>query len=562
MSRKDKATIADTLTSDIWLRLKKMLAPSAAPTAPDNLETKMVPAQTLPSQPVKAKTRADIPLVYKTKSKQNTRKLTVRANKLKTQVPSRQLGSTLKPATVAFSNARLSQESTKHFEFWKLPALASVREKPPTKISPADRKQLLQVLSAVKPSAARLAEDLFANVGLDFGTSATKVIVRFPLEAGQPTIAIPAPEFCRSHNHAYSWQTVIWLRSSGEFIAFPEPGAEPLHAIKQGILDGPQNGMIPLSKSFEMHPSYSEAAVAYLAYVMRYVRGWIITNRPKLVRKRTLVWSENIGFPVATLEDKGRVSAFRRIVLAARLIAETETVINVENVRAKLGSREVYEAATTSDKAQEIGVGVSTETAAEATGFFQSLNAAKGEYILIDIGALTLDACIFGYRDGKYQMFGADVRPLGVEAYHWFLNEGKTSVDFEEQCDRCLRTIVWHAKRDHIPQTPCWNKGKELPVFLVGGGAGNEVHLKSVKSLGPWLKQYTGNDGIRLVEMPKFKNIDLPEKLVDLRRLTVAWGLSFSFDQIGDVMLASEMEKTKQLEERTYADKYVSKDMI
>ena len=134
-------------------------------------------------------------------------------------------------------------------------------------------------------------------MGLDFGTSATKVIVRFPYEAGQPTLAIPAPEFCRSYKHPYSWQTVLWARPSGEFIAFPEKGAAVLHALKQGILDGRQSKFVDLGSDFEIKPTIGDAAVAYLAHVMRYVRGWLVTNRPKLVKKRTLVWSDNIGFP-------------------------------------------------------------------------------------------------------------------------------------------------------------------------------------------------------------------------------------------------------------------------
>jgi hypothetical protein len=88
------------------------------------------------------------------------------------------------------------------------------------------RSDFLEIVSAGSaPDAGDLGEELFATIGLDFGTSATKVIVRFPYEPGVPTIAIPAPVHCRSMHHPYLWQTVLWIDELGEFKPWPEQDA-------------------------------------------------------------------------------------------------------------------------------------------------------------------------------------------------------------------------------------------------------------------------------------------------------------------------------------------------
>ena len=47
-------------------------------------------------------------------------------------------------------------------------------------------------------TARQSGEILYVILGLDFGTSSTKVIARFPYEPGVPTVAIPSPAFCEA----------------------------------------------------------------------------------------------------------------------------------------------------------------------------------------------------------------------------------------------------------------------------------------------------------------------------------------------------------------------------
>ena len=61
--------------------------------------------------------------------------------------------------------------------------------------------------------------------------------------------------------------------------------------------------------------------------------------------------------------------------------------------------------------------------------------AAPGLYAMIDVGAMTLDACTFGFDNegpegDELPLFLADVKPLGAEAYRWFMQAGREEKDF------------------------------------------------------------------------------------------------------------------------------------
>ncbi len=64
------------------------------------------------------------------------------------------------------------------------------------------------------------------------------------------------------------------------------------------------------------------------------------------------------------------------------------------------------------------------------TGFAQSLQSAAGLYLLVDVGALTLDVSMFRLNRGaegdrRYSFMAANVRPLGVESIEWFKTKGE-----------------------------------------------------------------------------------------------------------------------------------------
>ena len=201
------------------------------------------------------------------------------------------------------------------------------------------------------------------------------------------------------------------------------------------------------------------------------------------------------------------------------------------------------------------------------TGFAKSTRGAPGLYLLADVGAMTLDACMFRLNRNAssgdfYDFMAAQVRPLGVDSLHWFLAEGKTEAGFVQQCGRMLREIVWNTKRFRDPRAETWKTGNDVPVFLAGGGAANRLHQDVVASLGPWLKQHVGNEGVRLLELPVPEAIELPEPLHDFGRMGVAWGLSYPPTDIGRIRPMRDIEDILSPPVIDLSERFTSKDDV
>ena len=454
------------------------------------------------------------------------------------------------------------------FEYWDFPDEAAVREPVPAAVSDTDRSSLEDALRAGAAGAPDAGEKLFVVLGLDFGTSSTKTIARLPYEPGEPTFAIPAPAVCRSGDHPYLWRTVLWLRDDGAFRPWPEPGAAVLNSLKQGLIQGRCDKALWTSEAGP-EVTRAQAGVAWLAFAIRYARGWLLRHRPDVFRGRKPVWSVNVGMPAASYDDPKLVGPYRRIGAAALRLAKVDSPVTVESVRRFLDDPRVAIAGASKEDAEELGVAVIPETAAEATGFAKSTRGAPGLYLLVDVGAMTLDVCTFRLKQNMrtedlYSFMAAQVRPLGVDALHWFLAEGRTEPEFVGQCRRALRTVVWHTRRCRDPHAEAWKPGNGLPVFLAGGGAGNRLHRNEVDSLGQWLTKVLSppNDGSQLLELPIPDGIELPEPMRDFGRLAVAWGLSHPPTEIGEIRPMRDVEDIPARVKVDWEYPFISKDQV
>ena len=464
------------------------------------------------------------------------------------------------------NSATSSSPAAPAFEYWDFPSETAVRETPPAVICGTDRAHFQKLLDAGADPSTEHGEQLFVFIGLDFGTSSTKTIVRLPFEAGEPTIAIPAPLPCRSGSDSYLWQTVLWLREEGSFRPWPEPGATVLHSLKQGLIQGRGETNIAVA-GLATAVNRSQTGTAYLAFVLRYAKGWLRQNRPDLFRGRAPVWLVNLGMPTASYDDPQIARSYRRIGAAALLLARTGTTVTVETTQTFLDDPDVVEAGATLEADGALAVTVVPEAAAEMTGFSKSTRGAPGLYFLVDVGAMTLDACMFRLNRAAgagdlYAFMAAQVRPLGVDSLHWFLAEGKTQLGLVEQCDRMLRAVVWDTKQRRDPAADAWRPGNEVPVFLAGGGAANELHRDIVNAIGPWLSHLTGNAGIRLLPMPVPAVMELPEPLQDFGRMAVAWGLSYPRDDIGEIQAMSDIEDIPPPRVVDWTARYPSKEQV
>ena len=186
---------------------------------------------------------------------------------------------------------------------------------------------------------------------------------------------------------------------------------------------------------------------------------------------------------------------------------------------------------------------------------------------MVDIGAMTLDVCLFRLKTGKngtdqYPILMADVRPLGVEAYYWHKKDGQTEEDFIQQCNYCLRNAIWKTKSIRDPKAQCWSKGNQLVTFLTGGGAENPLHQSIANSLDPWLRTHTENSGIRNVTIQIPETLEAPEPMAGFGRLSVAWGLSYPPTEIGEIKSSSKIEDIEPSKAFDISSSYISKDQV
>ncbi len=560
MGRGTRPTIGDALSSRVKAQMERLR---------ENLERRTHAAIQAQLQQAKAPWQRIAPLSKSDLATERSQKSFNPATQVAPQA--RRAAKPVTPTPTGPAKLRSGQvlrRERREFRYWTLPAEAAVREPASTSISKEERAEFKSIVeTGLVPNGGEAGEELFAIIGIDLGTSTTKIIVRFPYEAGVPTIAIPAPVHCRSAGQPYLWKTALWVRSNGVFVAWPEPGAHLLYSLKQGIVLGEATPLVIPGLERAETVTRADAAAAFVAFVLRYVRGWLFINRRELFRRRRAVWFMNVGLPAASYDDPSLVSVYRRMAATGYLLSDFDVEISARAAQAFLRDGRVVAAGFSADGAENLGVAILPETTAEVAGFAKSTSRAAGVYLMVDVGAMTLDVCAFRLGRWKgstdiYALLTAQVRPLGVESYYWFLRQGMTDTGFEEQCNYCVREVVWGTKRDRDPRAECWKEGNALPVFLVGGGAHNGLHRDVVRKLDPWLRHHAHNGGIRLLTLPTPTNIDLPEPVSDFGRLAVAWGLSYPYRDIGEILSQSRIADMPRSSTVDFGSRYVSKDQV
>lgn len=395
-----------------------------------------------------------------------------------------------------------------------------------------------------------------AVLGVDFGTSSTKIVARMPYESGQPTVAVTVPCFARAEEHPHLWASRLWLTRNGEFSLAPEEGAMLFCGLKAALMSERPESRLVMHVS-DVGATALEAAAAFLALQMRQSRGWLLINRPEFSRQR-IRWQYNIGFPAASLDDECLAKVYRRCCAAALALSLHEAPLTVDLVREAVCSTECEDLA-------ELGIGLIAEIAAAVTGFAHSTQRDDELYTMVDVGATTLDSCTFNLLDPENEMkcsiFVAQVCLLGVQPLECWAGDLEFERYFEEQVSRSLRAVLWPTRTRRHPSSQRWKRA--MPIFLIGGGSASEVHRRAVDSLDPWLRRFVLDSGG--IEV---RDISIPENLIHeslpstVHRLTVAIGLSYPFFEIPEIMLPNAIEDVEPLVRKSCENAYIGKEHV
>lgn len=460
-------------------------------------------------------------------------------------------------------------------------------------------------LTCVGERRADNAADLI--LGLDFGTSSTKAVIRD--HTASSVFAVP---MTRDQANAYLLPSRVY-RDADRFTLDPSPSGTVRRDLKLRLLSC--LAASPVDEFIE--------ACAFLALVLRHCRGWLFDRHAASYSRMELHWRVNLGLPARSYEDDKVVTLFRRLAWAAANVSATEGEVTYQlcdefrqlSRHAAVGSS----ARDTSSAFLWEDVDVVPEIVAQIHGFVEAVNwdwKHRPMMMVVDVGAGTVDTAFFSVQrnngHGRYTFFANDVQPAGVMNLHrhrvgWLEQLGAPVLtgavlghlqDIKYPTDRMLpipesvssylpgfRLVVPPGSRDidrrfYLEQiyrqvASCALRGrregrikdtqlKDVPCILSGGGSRMDIYGKSVSDLSASKTPITLQPFRAVFRRDAMECQGLRE--TDSDRLSVAFGLSChgaGGKPLGRFVRAMELLRAdQQAPQPDWRDRYVSKDMM
>lgn len=249
---------------------------------------------------------------------------------------------------------------------------------------------------------------LHVVIGLDFGTATTKVVVRTPYENGNRAYAVawnPAPT---APAQGYLLSSRVYINTDGHASLTFEEGATAYGDLKEPYLDPSISGECD---------SDAWRTTAFIALVIRHTRAWFFRSKT-LFQERPITWSMNVGMPATDGKAKLLRPRLKAMAECAWRVANEESVVDQVTVR-RMASADC--STPSQDPGQACYIRVFSELVAAVTAFVRSKMGGTGLYVLVDVGAGTVDVCSFRYhRDAQqehaYPMLDAEVERNGTDA--------------------------------------------------------------------------------------------------------------------------------------------------
>ena len=379
-------------------------------------------------------------------------------------------------------------------------------------------------------------------IGLDVGSTATKMVLRLPYsdDIGLP---VPAPEWFRAEGRPYYWRTLLWRLDNGEYSIEPHKGATPIDRLKVDLLD--------LGRSDRME--VKAAMVAWVVLMARQGIGWLRNERPHLFRSSKVVVDEvNLGMPFTTVADAHRGQV--QVAKAAGRILEVGYDVSESTIVSALQS----EYSEGSDL-----VALQPELTGALHGFLKSHQARDGRYLLTDIGGLTIDTVFFKYyEDAKppITVYAKSVECFGSEVISkWCEHSGNT-----ERATKVLGNHIAEVSKRAISEkiyisAEDLGRPLELETILIGGGRHSTPYRDSIEWCQASMANHAPPLDLRLRDLePDRDDLDVPLAFEQgVSRLLVAMGLSYSRYDAPDTLPPSEVADVERKEVKDISGDFV-----
>lgn len=199
-------------------------------------------------------------------------------------------------------------------------------------------------------------------LGIDFGTSCTKVVIGDHGWLGQ-SYAVPVG------NDGSGLER--FLRPTQVIV-----GRKVEANLKMRLMADPDSVEI------------RELVALYLAGVIRDSLGWFSSEGSRRYADRQPEWSLNLGFPAKQIEEGPLGKAYREIANLAVRLGTSELSLDVASLRSLRQNSDADSSPRTIPSAR---IELYPEIAAQLAGYVNSPYRAQGNLILVDVGAGTLD---------------------------------------------------------------------------------------------------------------------------------------------------------------------------
>lgn len=454
--------------------------------------------------------------------------------------------------------------------------------------------------AANHPATARTAETVAINLGIDFGTSFTKVCFR---DVGtEESSVIP---FERSALGSALIPTIVAIGDGGRlYVGDRVPRDTPVVMVpylKMRLAGQRLGDDLQAVDGIDLNGVEATRALSswLLASIVKRSQEWIRRNERNR-KSRTPVWSANIGVPVAYC-DSHAIHIFDEVLGVAWIWLKSGSVPQTLSQ-----ALVAYERGMSRLRDQPIDFHAVPEIAAAVHSFVISRESVTGIYVYFDIGGGTMDGVAFelvniaGTR--RINFYSGKVEPLGISAFASALGAAAADDGRPDLVDRLLESassfttegfarrvrqlvgyvIVTAKRKDRRDWQRDAFRGSAferkfigslepsrmvpLIVFLGGGGAPSAWYRSVIASTYHEFRHHkAGIPPYKLIEVPKPSDLSmrgLPD--AEFRRFAISYGLSIPFGEAPDVGLPSRFAVAEKLKARTvpggvdYAD---SKDV-
>ena len=452
----------------------------------------------------------------------------------------------------------------------------------------AAARPILAPISSEPESGAPLAPApspriVAINLGIDFGTSFTKVCFR---DVGTEESGVAA---IGEGLKIALLPSIVIVSANGDLSLDDgrrrQPGSVAVTYLKMRLAGSPIANDEREIAGVNLHEFSSVKALAawFLASVISRSQEWMKLHEANRLKGRTPVWSANLGVPVEHYDSEA-LKTFEEVLGVAWLWVKDGNIPATFNAALR-----TYQSCFSRLEREVSDFHAIPEIAAAVQSFVMSREAVPGIYVYFDIGGGTVDGVAFDYLNytGERQInfYSGKVESLGISAIAAGIKGGNandidaikletilgecskaTRDDYTLRVQRVVAGVIMTAKkkdarnwqtdaiqssdyaRRFIGRLPP-HRMRPLVIFLGGGGSKSGWYGSTIGSTyHEFQHDRAGIPPYKMVAVPSPKDLSLRDG-EDFTRFAISYGLSIPFGEGPEIRLPSqfaEADKPRQ----------------